>query len=39
MQLVECPHCHAMILPHRVCPECGYYEGRQVLVFEEKEEK
>ena len=39
VQLVECPHCHAMILPHRVCPECGYYEGRQVLVFEEKEEK
>ena len=26
--LEECPHCHEMKLPHRVCPNCGYYQGR-----------
>lgn len=29
--LVECPHCGAMIRAHRVCPECGYYKGKQIL--------
>jgi large subunit ribosomal protein L32 len=26
-----CPHCHSPRLPHRVCPECGYYRGREVV--------
>ena len=26
--LEECPHCHEMKLPHRVCPNGGYYQGR-----------
>jgi len=26
--LEECPHCHERKLPHRVCPNCGYYQGR-----------
>ena len=26
--LEECPHCHEMKLPHHVCPNCGYYQGR-----------
>ncbi|MCS6827266.1 MAG: 50S ribosomal protein L32 [Caldilinea sp.] len=29
--LVECGNCHQPILPHRVCPHCGFYKGRQVL--------
>lgn len=33
----ECPNCHMMRLPHRVCPHCGYYQGEQ--VFEVKEKK
>ncbi|MCS7241750.1 MAG: 50S ribosomal protein L32 [Candidatus Caldatribacterium sp.] len=33
--LVSCPHCHTPKLPHHVCPECGYYKGRQVLKVEE----
>ncbi|HOJ93298.1 MAG TPA: 50S ribosomal protein L32 [Dictyoglomaceae bacterium] len=37
--LVECSHCHKMILPHRVCPFCGYYDGRSVLPVKEKKEK
>jgi large subunit ribosomal protein L32 len=26
-----CPHCHNPRLPHRVCPVCGYYKGREVV--------
>lgn len=29
--LVECSNCHQRTMPHRVCPHCGYYKGRQVL--------
>lgn len=29
--LTECPECHEKHLPHRVCPNCGTYRGRQVL--------
>ncbi|MET3617511.1 50S ribosomal protein L32 [Peptoniphilus olsenii] len=32
--VVECPNCHEMKLPHRVCPECGYYDGKQVIEVE-----
>ncbi len=31
VQLVECPQCHSLRLPHHVCPTCGTYRGRQVL--------
>jgi len=34
--LVECPQCHEMKMPHRVCPECGYYNGKQVIVKKKK---
>jgi large subunit ribosomal protein L32 len=27
----ECPQCHSPRLPHRVCPECGSYNGREVI--------
>ena len=27
-----CPHCAAVIVPHRVCTSCGYYNGRQILA-------
>ncbi|HZN87525.1 MAG TPA: 50S ribosomal protein L32 [Myxococcota bacterium] len=27
-----CPRCHAPRLPHRVCPSCGTYGGREVVV-------
>jgi large subunit ribosomal protein L32 len=29
--LSTCPHCHAPRQPHRVCPNCGTYKGRQVI--------
>jgi len=30
-QLVECTHCHEPKLPYRVCPACGWYNGRQAV--------
>ena len=33
--LVECSNCKEMIRPHRVCPECGYYKGKEVVKKEE----
>ena len=32
----ECPQCHAQKLPHRVCPHCGKYKGREVIEVAEK---
>ena len=37
--LVECPECHAQKQPHKVCPKCGYYNGKQVVETETKEQK
>ncbi len=33
--LTTCSHCKRKILPHRVCPYCGYYRGREVLKLEQ----
>jgi len=30
--LAECPQCHELILPHRVCPDCGHYKGEEVVA-------
>ncbi len=30
-KLVKCPKCAAMIQPHRACPKCGYYKGKEVV--------
>ena len=29
-----CPQCRQPRLPHRVCPNCGSYKGREVVVTE-----
>ena len=26
-----CPKCQELKLPHRACPHCGYYKGREVI--------
>ena len=31
--LMACPQCHALKLPHHVCPNCGTYKGEQVLAI------
>lgn len=33
-----CPNCGARKLSHRVCPECGYYKGKQILTRTIREE-
>lgn len=30
-QFIECPQCHEMKQPHRVCASCGYYKNREVV--------
>lgn len=32
--LVACPQCHSLKLPHRVCKECGYYNGKEIIKVE-----
>ncbi len=36
--LVPCDNCGEKKLPHRVCPSCGYYNGREVIGLEELED-
>ncbi|MCB1041344.1 MAG: 50S ribosomal protein L32 [Acidobacteria bacterium] len=31
----NCSNCGALVRPHRVCGECGYYAGRQVVEVAE----
>ena len=33
--VTKCPKCGASIKPHRVCRECGYYKGQEVVSKEE----
>lgn len=37
--LTECPQCHELKASHRVCPKCGYYDGKQVVDTSAKEKK
>ncbi len=37
-RLNECPQCHSPRLPHRVCPVCGTYAGREVIKHETPDE-
>ena len=32
--MMECPQCHKMKLAHRVCKNCGYYDGKQIVNVE-----
>ena len=29
--MIKFSQCGALVLSHRVCPECGYYKGREVV--------
>jgi large subunit ribosomal protein L32 len=33
---VVCKHCNHVTLPHRICGNCGWYQGRQVVVTAEE---
>ena len=30
--MVDCSSCGNKVLLHRVCPKCGFYRGKQVIV-------
>jgi large subunit ribosomal protein L32 len=33
--LSECPNCHELKQPHRVCPKCGHYKDREIVEVKE----
>jgi large subunit ribosomal protein L32 len=33
--LSTCPNCQESKLPHRVCPKCGFYKGREVIAVKD----
>lgn len=35
VQVTTCTACGAPAKPHRVCPSCGMYKGKQVLTLSE----
>jgi len=37
--LAVCSNCKELRMPHKVCPFCGYYKGKPVLVLEAAVEK
>lgn len=34
-RLVSCSNCNSRKMPHRVCPACGHYRGREVIFIED----
>lgn len=37
--LARCSHCNRLKEPHKVCPHCGYYKGKEVIRIKSKKEK
>ncbi|OGS36549.1 MAG: 50S ribosomal protein L32 [Elusimicrobia bacterium RIFOXYB2_FULL_49_7] len=33
--VTKCGHCTQPIVPHRICPHCGYYGGVEVIQVSE----
>ena len=33
----KCKHCGEPVLSHRLCKNCGYYNGKEVIKIKEKE--
>lgn len=36
INLTACANCGNKKLPHRVCPRCGFYGGREVVKVKEQ---
>ena len=32
--MVKCPQCGELKMPHRICPACGYYKGKEIVKKE-----
>lgn len=39
IDLSTCSNCKSKIMPHKVCPYCGYYKGKPVIEVKKKEKK
>ena len=35
--VTSCPKCGEAVKPHRVCPSCGSYKGKDIISTEEAE--
>lgn len=35
-QLGPCPQCRSPRLPHRMCPSCGHYRGREIIKVKDQ---
>jgi len=33
--IISCNNCGAMIKPHRVCRECGFYKGKEAITIKD----
>lgn len=38
-QSTTCPQCARVVLPHRVCPHCGTYRGKQLVTIRPPKKK
>lgn len=34
--VIPCANCGEMMIPHRVCPACGHYAGREIIEIVEE---
>jgi len=30
--VITCSNCNSVVKPHHVCPSCGYYKGREIVI-------
>jgi large subunit ribosomal protein L32 len=37
--LTACSNCGSMRLPHTVCANCGFYEGREIVEVKKEKKK
>jgi large subunit ribosomal protein L32 len=39
LQVQYCKNCNEPVMGHRVCSNCGWFQGRTVLVVDQGQEK
>ena len=36
VKTIACPKCGETMIPHRICPSCGNYRGKDVITLEDQ---